>query len=75
MNIKVDVDFLSIGKKSSEHFTKNNYNILSTHDDLYSNLTFSNTSEIAQSIMDLYSNEEYDKVVLLYNQFKKHYRL
>ena len=66
----IEVDFLSIGKKSSEHFTKNNYNVVSTHDDLYSNLNFNNTSEIAQSIMDFYSNEEYDKVVLLYNQFK-----
>lgn len=66
----IEVDFLSIGKKSSEHFTKNAYNVVSTHDDLYSDLTFSNTSEIAQSIMDCYTNEEYDKVVLLYNQFK-----
>ena len=66
----VEVDFLSIGKKSSEHFTKNDYNVVSTHDDLYSDLTFNNTSEIAQSIMDCFTNEEYDKVVLLYNQFK-----
>ena len=66
----VEVDFLSIGKKSSEHFTKNAYNVVSTHDDLYSDLTFNNTSEIAQSIMDCFTNEEYDKVVLLYNQFK-----
>ena len=50
----VEVDFLSIGKKSSEHFTKNDYNVVSTHDDLYSDLTFNNTSEIAQSIMDLF---------------------
>jgi len=66
----VDVEFLSIGKKSSEHFTKNSYNVISTHDDLYLDLTYNNTSEIAQSIMDLFINEEYDKVVLLYNQFK-----
>ena len=66
----VEVEFLSIGKKSSEHFTKNSYNVISTHDDLYSDLTYNNTSEIAQSIMDLFINEEYDKVVLLYNQFK-----
>ena len=66
----VEVEFLSIGKKSSEHFTKNSYNVISTHDDLYSDLTYNNTSEIAQSIMDLFIDEEYDKVVLLYNQFK-----
>ena len=68
--VDVGVEILSIGKKSSEHFTKNSYNVISTHDDLYSDLTYNNTSEIAQSIMDLFINEEYDKVVLLYNQFK-----
>tara|TARA_Y100001954_G_scaffold162941_1_gene172879 strand:+ start:2911 stop:3774 length:864 start_codon:yes stop_codon:yes gene_type:complete len=68
--LDVEVEFLSIGKKSSEYFTKNSYNVISTHDDLYSDLTYKNTSEIAQSLMDLFINDEYDKVVLLYNQFK-----
>ena len=63
-------DILSIGKKSSEDFTKNGFNVLSTHDELYSDLTFDNTSEIAQRIMDAFTNTEYDKVVVLYNQFK-----
>tara|TARA_B110000902_G_C14271315_1_gene573256 strand:- start:1405 stop:2268 length:864 start_codon:yes stop_codon:yes gene_type:complete len=63
-------EILSIGKKSSEDFTKNGFNVLSTHDDLYSDLTFENTSEIAQSIMDSFTDGQYDKVVLLYNQFK-----
>jgi len=63
-------EILSIGKKSSEDFTKNSFNVLSTHDNLYSDLTFDNTSEIAQSIMNSFIDGQYDKVVLLYNQFK-----
>jgi F-type H+-transporting ATPase subunit gamma len=63
-------DILSIGKKSSEDFTKNGFNVLSTHDELYSDLTFDNTSQITQTIMDAFTNTEYDKVVVLYNQFK-----
>jgi len=66
----VETDIISIGKKSSENFAKNGYNVISSHDDLYSDLTFDNTSEIAQTIMDSFTNTEYDKVVLLYNQFK-----
>jgi len=66
----LETDILSIGKKSSEYFTKNGYNVISTHDELYSNLTFNNTAEIAQTIMAAFTNSEYDKVVLLYNQFK-----
>ena len=66
----IPTDLISIGKKSTEHFTKNNYNVISSHDDLYLDLNFNKTSEIAQSIMDAFTNEDYDKVILIYNQFK-----
>ena len=65
-----NVSIMSIGKKSSEYFTKNNYNVLSTHDDLFANLTFDNVSEIAEMIMEKFVLKEYDEVVLVYNQFK-----
>jgi len=65
-----DIEILSIGKKSSEHFTKNGYKIFSVHDDVYSNLTFENTSRIAETIIDKFLSKEFDKVVLVYNQFK-----
>ena len=66
----IEANIMSIGKKSSEHFTKNKYSVVSTHDDLYDDLTFNNVSDVAQSIMDSFVNKEYDKVILLYNQFK-----
>ncbi|MAX68656.1 MAG: ATP synthase F1 subunit gamma [Flavobacteriales bacterium] len=66
----VETDIISIGKKSTEHFEKNGYNVISSHDGLYSDLTFENTSEITQIIMDSFTNKEYDKIILLYNQFK-----
>ena len=64
------VSFLTIGKKGSEFFAKNGFNVVSSHDQLYNELTFENTSSIAQSIMDQYTDGKYDKVVLVYNQFK-----
>ena len=66
----IETDVLSIGKKSTEHFEKNGYNVISSHDGLYSDLTFENTSEISQIIMDSFTNKDYDKIILLYNQFK-----
>ena len=66
----IETDVLSIGKKSTEHFEKNGYNVISSHDGLYSDLTFENTSETAQIIMDSFTNKDYDKIILLYNQFK-----
>ena len=65
-----NVSILSIGKKSSEHFTKNGFNVASTHDALYGDLTFDNVAKVAEGIMEQFVEGDYDKVVLVYNQFK-----
>lgn len=65
-----EISILSIGKKSSEHFSKNNFNIIGSHDELFNNLTFENVSSIADDIMKKYREGSFDKVVLVYNQFK-----
>jgi F-type H+-transporting ATPase subunit gamma len=62
--------FLTIGKKGSEHFTKNGYEVIASHDALYNDLTFANTSAIAQDLMAHFVEGRFDKVVLVYNQFK-----
>ena len=62
--------FVTIGKKASEHFVKNGYEVISSHDDLYNDLNFANTSAIAQDLMDHFVEGRYDKVVVVYNQFK-----
>ena len=62
--------FLTIGKKGSEHFTKNGYEVIASHDALYNDLTFANTSAIAQDLMTHFVEGRFDKVVLVYNQFK-----
>jgi len=61
---------ISIGKKSSEYFNKNRFVVAETYDDLYNEITFERVSEIAESIMNDFIAEKYDKVVLVYNQFK-----
>ena len=64
------VDVLSIGKKSSDHFTKNGFSVNSTHDQLFTDLTFENVSVISEDIMRQFVKGDYDKVILVYNQFK-----
>ena len=64
------VDVLSIGKKSSEYFVKNKFSVNSTHDEIFTELTFDNVSVIAENIMQQFVEGDYDKVVLVYNQFK-----
>ena len=65
-----DVSFLTIGKKGSEFFAKNSFKVRSVHDSLYDKLTFENTSAIAEDIMQNFLCGEFDKVILVYNQFK-----
>ena len=65
-----NVSILSIGKKSSEHFRKNDFNVISSHDALFGDLTFESVAEVAEDIMNHFVARDYDKVVLVYNQFK-----
>lgn len=61
---------LSIGKKTSEHFTKNNFDVIKKSDELFSNLTYDNVKDIAEFIMSAFVDKKFDKVILVYNRFK-----
>lgn len=65
-----NIDIISIGKKSSKFFRKSDLNLISSHDDVFLDLSYENISSIAESIMNHYLEGKYDKVVLVYNQFK-----
>ena len=70
LNPKSELTILSIGKKSSEFFKKNKYNVHSTHDDVFQDVNYEDVSKIAELILNDFANEKYDKVILVYNQFK-----
>ena len=65
-----DVSILSIGKKSSEYFRNNNYNVISSHDEIFADLTYDNVAKISEDIIQDFLDLKYDQVVLIYNQFK-----
>ena len=64
------ISILSIGKKSSEYFKNNNYNINSTHDEVFNDLNYESIAQISQQVMEMYLEEKFDKVIVIYNQFK-----
>ena len=64
------VHILSIGRKSSEYFSKNGFEINSVYDEVFNDLSFEKVGEIAEKIMSAFVEKKYDKVVLVYNQFK-----
>jgi F-type H+-transporting ATPase subunit gamma len=65
-----NVSFITIGRKASEYFRKRKYNVLESHDDLFDRLTFANASELAEKLMKSFAAKEYDRIDLIYNQFK-----
>jgi F-type H+-transporting ATPase subunit gamma len=65
-----NVSIVAIGKKSQEFYQRRKYNVIGNNNDLYLDLNFENTSVITQSIMDGFLKGEYDRVELVYNQFK-----
>lgn len=70
-----DVTVLSVGRKVNEAFRRTKYGILGSDlphhtNELYDKLTFDNVAPVAQQLMDAFTSGEFDKVVVVYNQFK-----
>jgi F-type H+-transporting ATPase subunit gamma len=63
------VDILAIGKKGHDILIKKN-KVIEKHNDVFDDLTFENVALIAERIMQLFANGNYDKVELIYNHFK-----
>ena len=69
LNSKSELIILSIGKVFRV-FKKNKYNVHSTHDDVFQDVNYEDVSKIAELILNDFANEKFDKVILVYNQFK-----
>jgi F-type H+-transporting ATPase subunit gamma len=65
-----NVSIVAIGKKSQEYYQRRKYNVIGNNNDLYLDLNFENTSKITESIMEGFLKGDYDRVELVYNQFK-----
>lgn len=72
-NAKVSV--LPIGKKAADFFKKTEYGIVGSDmprglNELFDDLTFSNVAPVAERVMKLFVEGEFDRVEIVYNQFK-----
>jgi F-type H+-transporting ATPase subunit gamma len=68
--LKNNVDFFVMGKKADEFLRKRKFKVVRSRNDIFENLTFDNASEIASEIMEQFSAGEYNRIHLIYNQFK-----
>ncbi len=67
---KGNVSLMTIGKKATEFYKRKNYKVIESHDDVFNHLTFENVSVIAENVMNLFSNKSFDRIEIIYNQFK-----
>ena len=67
---KGNVSIVAIGKKTQDYYEKRKYNVIGNNNEVYSELTFANVSKIADVIMEGFAKGDFDRVELVYNQFK-----
>ena len=63
------VDFVTIGKKGNDIIRKTN-TVINNNNTVFDDLTFHNVAAIAEELMQLFVEGQYDKIELVYNQFK-----
>lgn len=65
-----EVKVLCIGKKASDFYSKTKDLFHGHHNDIFNHLDFESASAIATRIMADFKEGKFDKVVIVYNQFK-----
>ena len=64
-----NVSYFCIGKKGGDILSKT-HNVIQSNNAVFDDLTFENISTIADKVMSMFSNKEYDSVQIVYNKFK-----
>lgn len=64
------VSFITIGKTGTNYLKTRKYNIIGSYNEIYERLTFKNVSAIADTVMSSFVKGDYDRVEIVYNQFK-----
>lgn len=64
------VTFLAVGKKALEYYTKRKNNVVRDFSTAFLDLSFDTAANIAEYIMQEFRAGKYDKVEIVYNEFK-----
>ena len=67
---KENVHLLVIGKKARDFFKRRNYPMITDYFELLTDLNFDNAKNVAEFIMNGFLAGNYDKVEIIYNEFK-----
>jgi F-type H+-transporting ATPase subunit gamma len=67
---KEEAALITIGRKATEFYAKMPVNIVASYDELYDQLNYPKSAEVAESLMELFLSGAYDRIVFVYHQFK-----
>jgi F-type H+-transporting ATPase subunit gamma len=62
--------FLAVGKKGFDWLRQQKQKILEEDNQLFNDLTFDNVSVVASRVMDNFTSGKFDRIDIIYNQFK-----
>lgn len=65
-----NITVLPLGKKALDTFKKQDFKLVDTYSDVFSDVSFDAVREAAEHAMEGFTSGTYDKVVLVYNEFK-----
>lgn len=64
------LDLVTVGRRATDYFTKRNYSIVNRFVGIFTKLEFATAKEITQFATEKFNQGAYDRVEILYNEFK-----
>uniref|UniRef100_UPI0032179976 ATP synthase F1 subunit gamma n=1 Tax=uncultured Draconibacterium sp. TaxID=1573823 RepID=UPI0032179976 len=65
-----ELDFMCIGKQGERQLKHRGIKVVANENELFDSLTFDNVSVVAAEVMKAFAENHYDRIELVYNQFK-----
>lgn len=65
----VKTRLFTVGKKATDYFSKRDYEVIAKNTGLFSSLDINSALHIYSEVLSRFEKEEFDKVVVIYNQF------
>ena len=70
LNKNGNLDIICIGKMCADFFVRRKYNVVEKNVEILDSLTFDNVLPIAEKLMKAFVDGKYDRIEVVYNQFK-----
>jgi F-type H+-transporting ATPase subunit gamma len=69
-NSSGNLTMITLGRKTFDHFSKRNFDIYAKFSGIFDKLDFASAQSVIKEIVSGYVKKDFDKVVVMYNEFK-----